>query len=281
MGSSRVLKYNVDPRFRRSIGGLSRPIPINQGPAERLSDVDAGSTLQKRHSMPVIINRYFTDVVGTIIDKTDAGLVAAGMSTDYPVFVFGEFDREGGYKIGLSNLKPAQVGVLAPPVYLLTFVNGVSGTSFNVLGAPNPANTIQGQLKQGDIVSVYTDSLLTPSYYCFMVQTNNYAALASILSNLKSSQNDKRLGQLFCYELNWYAPSPQWELPLHFITSDNLGTWKDNPVQPYIFDGVYQTQTDFLTVKTAFVVDQYIEIGLMYLLSTNAMSINFNMEKIN
>lgn len=273
------LKYNVDPRFRRSISpGL--PTMNMTRATERPSDVDAGSTLQRKHSMPIKATRYFTDVNGTILAKTDAGLVAAGMATAYPLFILGEFDRQGGYRTGLANLSPQAVPGFTPPVIYTTFVNGVTGTSNNVVTPFSPANTIQPLLKQGDLVAVYTDNLLAPNYFCFMVQTNDYAALSSILDNLKTTQADRRLGQLFAYELNWFAPEAQWDQTIFFIQSDNLGTWKADGVQPFTFKTPYNVLEGFITVKTAFLVNQFMELAVTYELATDVMSFNFNMEKI-
>lgn len=272
----RQLRFSSDPRFR--IVNPSLPMTRRQ---EAISDVAAGSTLQRRHSLPVIVTRYFTDVNGTILAKNDAGLVAAGMATDYPLFLLGEFDREGGYKIGLSSLTPKQVpGSAVTPIIYTTFVNGVTGTSNNIVTPFSPFNTIQAQLKQGDMCAVYVDSLAC-NYFCWIVQTNNYGALSSILSNLKSSQNDRRLGPLFCYEINWYAPETQWDQALHFIQADNLGTWADNQIQPYMFKTPFNVQQGFITVSTDFTIDQYMEIGTMFEIATDQMSFNFNIEKVN
>lgn len=276
---SKVLRFNTDPRFRRMVNQTMKP--INMTPArEQLSEVDAGSTLQRKHSMSLSAKRYFTDVNGTVLSKADAGLVAAGMATAYPLFLLGEFDRQGGYKTGLATLQPVQVPGTTPPVIFTTFVNGATGTSNNVVTPLSPFNTIQALLKQGDIVVVYTDNVQTPTYFCFMVVSNPYAAMSSIMANLVSSQADRRLGPLWCYEINWYAPAAQWEKPLNFITSDNLGTWRNNPVQPYIFDTIYNALPDFITVKTSFVLDQFMLIALMYDLATDNMTFNFNIQKV-
>src|SRR5689334_4319081 len=160
---TKVLKYNVDPRFKRSINRNLVTLPMDRR-QEQLSDVDAGSTLQRKHAMPVIVNRYFTDANGTVISKANAGLVAAGMATDYPLFVLGEFDRQGGYKTGQSILSPINVPGTTSPVFLTSFVNGSPFTSNNIVTAFSPFNTIQPILKPGDIVTVWVDNLSVPTY---------------------------------------------------------------------------------------------------------------------
>lgn len=265
------IRFGTDPRLR--INNPSLPMTRRQ---EQLSEVAAGSTLQKRHSMPVIVTRYFTDVNGTIISKADAGLVAAGMNVNYPVYLLGEFDRQGGYKTGLLTVLPT-----FPAVPYTSFVNGVTGTSNNVVTPFSPFNTIQGQLKPGDLVMIYVDNVVTPTYFSWIVQTNNYAALSSILGNLKSIQADRRLGPLFCYEINWYAPESQWDQVLHFLQSDNLGTWADNQIQPYIFKTPFNVQQGFITIACNFTVDQFMEIATTFEIGTDQMSFNFNIEKVN
>lgn len=269
-GQKQNLRFNADPRFRVRIP----PLAMTRKP-EQLSEVDAGSTLQKRHSLPIIATRYFTDVNGTIISKTDAGLIASGIAVDYPIFLMGEFDREGGYRTGLMSLNAF------PAVPYTSFVNGVTGTSNNIVTTFSPFNTIQQQLKPGDLCMVYTDNILSPNYFAWIVQTNNYAALSSILTNLKSIQADRRLGPLYCYEINWYAPESQWDKALHFIQSDNLGTWTDNQIQPYIFKTPFNVQQGFITVGCNFTIDQFMEIATIFELSTDQMSFNFNIQKIN
>lgn len=276
---SKVLRFNVDPRFKRGISPALPTLNMTRRPVQT-SDVSAGSVLQGKHCLPVIATRYFTDVNGTIIDKADAGLVAAGMATSYPLFVLGEFDREGGYRTGLSQVSPVNVAGFDPPKYLTSFVNGVTGTSHSVVTPFSPFNTIQPQLKNGDLVTVYVDNAATPNYYCFMVLTNNYAAMSSIMSNLKSSQADRRLGKLFVYEINWYSLEAQWELPFNFIQSDNLGTWTNNPVQPSTFKTPFNVLEGFITVKTAFMLDQFMELAVLFLLASDTMSFNFNIQKI-
>lgn len=264
------LRFGASARLVRA-NSVTLPMTRRQ---EQTSDIDAGSTLQRKHSMPITVKRFFTDVNGTIIAKTDVVLVASGIVENYPVYLLGEFDRQGGNKTGIQNLRP----VIAKPY--MNFVNGCGNTSQNVVTPFSPFNTIQSQLNIGDIVNVWTDNVLAPNYFAWIVQSNAYASLASILGNLKSTQSDKRFGPLFVYELNWYALEAQWDQALHFIQSDNLGTFTDNQVQAYIFKTPFNVQEGFITVKTSFIMDQFILVAVMMEVATDTMNFNFNIDKI-
>ena len=55
------------------------------------------SPVTKNAAFYIEVNRYFTDVDGKVIDKNT---VPIALQTDYPFWMFGEFDRQGGYKQG-------------------------------------------------------------------------------------------------------------------------------------------------------------------------------------
>ncbi len=242
--------------------------PLNMNSHREI--LSSRNTLQPFHSLGVKVNRYFTDVDGRILAKNNAGLIAAGMAVNYPVFMLGQWDKESGYKAGL-NIVPPFVS------YYMTFVNGFGMTSNQIVTPFSGVNGIQPLLKNGDIVSVYTDNLLAPNYFCWMVVSSNVSGIASILNNSSTRQKDNRLMKLFCYEINLIC---NFQLQLseawHYVNVDNLGNVKDDQITYNMFNDPFNVLPDVLTFPTQFEFNQYIGIYLYMVLAIDTMSFNFN-----
>ncbi len=129
------------------------------------------------HSIFLNVSRYFTDVNGTVIDKTT---VPVALQTKYPFFMFGSFDSLGGYAKCLQN-SPPESGT----EYLLSFIEGAGFSSYNVFGFSG-VNTIKNYIKTGDIVHVYTDSRQNPTYYIWLIQSASSQAIGSIIGNTRT-----------------------------------------------------------------------------------------------
>jgi len=227
--------------------------------------------LVTEHTLPITVKRFFTDVNGTLVDKA---LVPVSMQTKYPVYCLGEFDRRGGYRIGNSTVPPSN-----NVKYVFTYVHGVGLPFLAFTGL----NSIQNQLRIGDIVTVYTDDLNAPNFFCFIVQQNDYASLASVVGNSETIQKDERLGKLRCREIIFDNSSQtildQYREPLHFVQSDNLGTFLDNQVQPYMFKPPEQKLNDFIPVKVNFFIDQYLGINFNMVFTIDQLTFNMKLEK--
>lgn len=238
--------------------------------------VGAENTLQPLHTLSLNVTRYFTDVNGTILAKNDAGLVAAGMTQKYPVFMLGEFDKMSGYKIG-QNIVPPK-GIVK---YYLTFVNGYGMTTNQIVTPFSGVNDVQQMIKLGDIVQVYTDNLLSPNYFCFIVLSGETTGLASLMGNLGTKQNDNRLMKLHCYEIRLITDFIQ-QLPeaWNYVYADNLGNFKSNQITYNMFNNPFNVLPDVLTVSTEFDFNQYIGIYLYMVLAVDKMSVNFNFKII-
>lgn len=132
----------------------------------------------KKDSLQIIVKRFFTDVNGTIIDKTDPAVPAA-MQVNYPVYLFNEYDRKGGLFWANNVLPPKGDAKL-----LCSFIWGNTNPMF--FGLFSGANDIQNEIHLGDVVTVYTDSLVIPSVFVWIVQSANRNSLGAIYSNLDS-----------------------------------------------------------------------------------------------
>ncbi len=222
------------------------------------------------HNLEISVNKYYTDVDGAIIAK---GAVPAAIQTKFPVCLLGAFDSEGGFKVGLQNVPP-----MPNTFYLMSFVNGLGATSKNVVGFSG-LNTIKGQISTGDLVHVYTDDLQNPSYFIWIVISAQSTSYASFLSNLRTSQNDLRIGQINIKEINYQADDiSQFREDINFTSLDNIGSFENNPVNVYTFFGPQVEQEGFLTVKTSAKMNQYLGLNLYMRFACDSFSFNLKIE---
>lgn len=236
---------------------------------QKRETVNPYSILQPWHTIPIKVTRYFTDANGAVLAIADAGLVASGMVQNYPVFVLGEWDRQGGYRIGL-NICPA----VAPSKPLAIFANGVNGTSYNYITPFSPFNTIQQRLNIGDVVHVFYEA--TGTYFAWIVYSNVMAPTSSILSNLSTSQNDGRLMKLFCNKINFVCTNFQLQLneSWNYYHVDNIGRFKNNQISYTMFNTPMQVLPNVLTFDTSFDINQYVGIATYIIPTIDSMTFN-------
>ena len=234
--------------------------------------VNERTVLVRDHTIPLTISKYYTDVDGIVIDKST---LPANLQKKVPVFLLGEFDRQGGYKVGLQSIPQDE-----NYKYLMTFVNGLGTTVFNVFGF-NGISTIQQYIGVGDIVQVYTDSLLAPSYFVWVVIKNTYASIASILGNSESTQNDRRIGPIMVHEINYIADNDnQLSEGIQIVHYSNIGTWKANQIDPL---GIWRTPFDVQTglvriVLKPFILDQYLGLNMNMLFESDKLNMDFKIK---
>lgn len=226
----------------------------------------------KWRTIPITIKRFFTDVDGLVLDKTDVQIPDA-LKTKYPFFVFGDFDRKGGYNTGLKAVNP-----MPGTFYLTTFVNGDGMTSQQITGFTG-FNNVRNSIGQGDIVSVYTDNLNAPSIFVWIVVSNKYGSISSITDNSQTTQKDGLIGKIFLDHFKYFTDNPnaQWAEPMHFTRSTNVATWGDDQVMPYIFKNPYTEQEGFIQVDCSFNLDQYLSVGSYYHYDTELLNWNFKL----
>lgn len=219
-------------------------------------------------SLNIEVKRYYTDVSGQILVKTDPAIPAA-LKVRMPVFLLGNFDRVGGYNIA-SRLALMPNGV----VFLMTYLHGYNEPFLWDSGF----NQVQQLFKKGDIICVFTDSLDAPSAFCFIQQSCQYGALGSIISNTSTEQDDGTIGQMIVNSISWQTDNinqvlSSWKL----VRYDNLGLFKEetytNTIPPQF------KLTDFIKVDMAFVMTQFFGINMNMLYETDYMNFNFNISK--
>jgi hypothetical protein len=230
------------------------------------------NVLSTRHTIPLKATRYFTDVNGQVLPITDPLIVAAGLNVKWPIFLFGAFDQNGGYSIAQKICAPFA------GEYLFTFVNGKGQTSASVIGFTG-LNEIQSLLSPGDIVQVYTDNAQNPTYFVWLVLNNSYTGLNSIVENLNTTQNDGRKGKLKVAGVKMYfANVNQLNETVNFTIADNLGTFRNDSIQPYLFRNPYDGQSNFVDMQTDFDLSQFLGVNTYIGVDSDNVSFDFLIE---
>ena len=236
--------------------------------------VNARSVLVRDHTIPITIKKLYTDVDGIVLDKNT---IPAALQKRVPVMLLGDFDRQGGYKIGLQNIAPDE-----NLKYFMTFVNGLGANFVSVVGFTG-ISTIQKHINVGDIVQVYTDDLTAPAYFVWIIIQNTYASIASIVGNTESIQNDRRIGPIFVHEINFIADNEsQLSESLQIVHFSNIGTWNANQIDPL---GIYRTPFDVqiglvrIVVKP-FSLDQYFGINTNMLFESDKFTMDFKIKTV-
>ncbi len=166
----------------------------------------------KTETFPINVSRYFTDVDGVIINKA---LLPLPLQVKIPFYLFGEFDRVGGFVYG-NNVTPVSNWVL-----LDQFTGGVN-TPFLFAAV---GNTIHIKINRGDSVLVYTDNIDVPTYYCFMIINSPNGSYVSIMQN-SNYQKDGRYGIVNFKQCRYFSQNTrQYGEVIEVLNFDNLGNF--------------------------------------------------------
>lgn len=215
-------------------------------------------------SFSVDINRYFTDVDGTIIDKNNV-VIPSILKTFYPVYLFGTYDKDGGYYHGLRTVNPSE------GTYFV--FNGVKGNFFNLLQFSG-ANNVRNQINDGDHILLYTDDPVNPNFFIWIVITSERRSYASIL------QNPNRLG-MDIFSSKYFADNLlQFNESLQFITFNDIGDFQSREINPYMFKTTDYQQDGFIDIRMQYNLNNYIGIYFPMRFETDNISIIFRYTKL-
>ena len=170
-------------------------------------------------SFSVVVKKFFTTVDGTIIDKNDPQ-VPVDMRVRYPIYLFGTFDQNGAYKISL-NETPVQGGSRFYRYY--TESEGFDPLQFSGL------NTVENQISTGDLVFVFTDDLLNPNLFVYVIQTVTNRSIAGITRTLP--WGGLQLGKLKLFYDNLLNFNEQ----IRLIKSNQLGIYRSDTFAPLAY----------------------------------------------
>lgn len=214
----------------------------------------------KEDMITVNVNRYYTDMNGTILDKTT---VPDNLKVKFPFYLFNAFDKQGAYKIGNTLLPP-----IPPTEYLYSFV---AKRFFNYFDF-NPLNDIRYKIKAGDIVHVYCDNQLTPSYLIWIVISSPFTSIASITENTLQIL-------LEVFEILYTCDNVlNYNEALHLIEENEIGVYRDEQYLPLSFKGIDTVLQDFISIKLKIMMTRYIGIGTFIYFDTENMIFNFKIK---
>lgn len=212
-------------------------------------------------TFPISVKKFYTDVDGLIIDKS---ILPVNLQVELPFYLFGKMDSDGAYKIGNeSNPPPLNTWILFKIQTYSTF----DFLLFTGL------NNFQGQLSVGDLVFIYSDSLVNPTYYAYVVITSNQRSYSSILQSLdKWGPNIDTI----VYESQNVN---QYEQVFDYVVLNRTGLYKTNQFSPIDFRDPYVQQGDIIRMAfNQFGFDMNLNrfIGLYSYILFASDRINFN-----
>lgn len=216
-------------------------------------------------TIPIKVKRYYTTVDGTVLLKTDPTIPAA-LLTDFPVYSLGEFDRQGGFKIG-GLTRPPKAGCY----YIMQYIKG---SFVNPLIDFSTFNDVNNYISTGDLVTIYSNSPSNPTTFVYIVQSIAYAGLGSILS-------DTIKGSIQADSISFYADNTnQFAEQLYYIKGKVIGTYKQDNINPLTFKGTQQAQSGFIDILVDFDMNEYFGINFYMLFDTNEISLNIKIKHL-
>ena len=181
-------------------------------------------------SFSITVSKFFTDVDGQIIDKNT---VPIGLQTKYPVYLFNTFDHNGAYKISLTDT-PVTGDAFFYRFYIES--EGYDPLQFSGL------NTIESRITTGDIVFVFTDDLLNPNFFIYLVHSITNRSIASIIKTLPCSGIQMGTLKLF------YENLLNFNELLRFIKTNQLGIYKGDSLAPLAYKTVDYQQDNLIEI---------------------------------
>jgi hypothetical protein len=211
-------------------------------------------------SLTVNINKYYTDVDGAIIAKATA---PAALKNPIPIFMLGNFDRNGGYGIGQRTLS------FQGAYLLMTYVHGVGQPFLWDSGL----NTVQSEFVDGDIITVFTDSISAPTGFVFIQQTISYGGLSSVLEN--NFSNIMKVNKIALQVDNEDQLSQGWQI----VRFDPLGLFQQEGFNIIQFRPTFYKLTDFIELALSFDLTPMIGINFLMTYTSDLIQVNFKVTK--
>ncbi len=232
-----------------------------------------GDTVLMDYDIFLNVKRYFTDVNGTKINKAAVSTV---LKTKYPFFMLGAFDILGGFAKGLQTTQPME-----GTYYLTSFVQGFSGNTFQITGFSG-VDDIKNNIKNGDIVHVYTDNLTAPNVFIWIVQNANSQAVGSIIGNTRTAQKDDVYNRMWVDRVNYIIGNNnirQYEEQIHEIKFNNLGLIRSDTYSPNIERTPDIFLNDIVVLPFKFKLDQYIEFATYFQFASDDLQFIYHIKK--
>ncbi len=223
----------------------------------KIRELEAGVN----ESFSITVSKFVTDTDGKIISNTS---IPVQYQQKLPVYLFGEFDRAGGYSIGNR---------LTPPINDLVYIlNDTVGNTFDLLSFSG-TNNIKNKLTTGDLYFLYSDSASFPTFFIWVIISAQQRAYSSILKNpivqglnvelIKfTTDNDAQFGE-------------SWQLVNYNMTGD----YKRDFIEPYLYRPPETQQSNLIDMTFSYKIFNFSGIYFYMLYDSDLMSLNFNYKK--
>lgn len=214
----------------------------------------------KINTLDIKISKFFTDVDGTIIDQNT---LPVNLQQKLPVFLFGSFDAKGGYRTATEQSPPFGWN------YWTSYVQGVNAPFLQWTGL-NEAST---RITTGDMVSIYSDDLINPTFFAWIITSETTASIGSIVHN--ASNLNKNGDQIKVDTIKYFSPNlNQYHEGLKYIVINNIGYPNSDVFTPFSFKSPMDKQDSFIDLNISFTLTQYILFTTYITFDTQL--INFN-----
>lgn len=199
------------------------------------------------------IKKYYTDSNGNIISKAS---LSSDLQVQIPYYLFGNFDRDGYY---------SQAQRFTPTYGGWYFYNFYVSTSYDFL-LISGANGIRSLIGLADLVFAYTDNVILPSYFCWVVISGGTQPIASIFDNLDGSMITKYI--------QMSSDSNRFNLDesINYITQNKLGDVKKQSYTPSQFVNEDSENPNIARIPLRMVLTKYFFISSYIYYDTDEMT---------
>lgn len=212
-------------------------------------------------ALNVTIRRFYTNDAGTIIDKT---AVPAILQQKFPVYLFGAFDKNGGYRIA-NQIAPAQIGGF---LYARTINSQYDFTQFSGL------NNVRDYFQQGDFVLLYADDLNSPTYFVWILISCDFQSYGAVLENTYAKTLDVKEVLYSSDNLDNFNET------MYYVVNNSIGIYKQYTIQPLGGKTPTQGLNDFLKLPYNFQFNQYSSLLTYISFATDLINLQFIVKNI-
>lgn len=213
-----------------------------------INDPILGIRVAKRKiSIGLNIYRYTTNANGEILANS---AVPANMAVAYPFHLFGEFDRQGGFRVADQTLQSINNTKL-----FSVYIWGINTPLFYF----NPLSNVTLKFQKGDLIFVYVDDLIAPNYFTFVQISATDGAYGSIISQTMVSQlSQDTWGAFKMFELQmvWDADQQLNEI-FYPITTTFDSRFNKNTIEPFTYYDPQYIKQKKIIIPWETIINQY------------------------
>lgn len=215
----------------------------------------------ERKTFTLTVRRFYTNTNAEIIDKN---LVPDNLKTKFPVFLFGNFDKDGNYWIGQKNLPTFN---RIQYYFTDTYKGYFDQLSFSGF------NDLQDKLTTGDVLQVYTDNIEAPNYFIWIVISGERRAYSSILSHP---------GNQRVFNMKYFSDNElQYNENLTFLKMDEIGNYNLDYINPLAFKTTQYGIDNFIQIPKRFSITNYLGLYFYMRFEVDLNTFIFNYNPIN